>query len=217
LRAAAVAWKTLTVLLPFPNPLHAAFLSVVWGCKQGTGSIGRMAILSGSRRRCRCRPRTASAMTSVAFRSAVPVACVPPAIDHQAMTVLRQHVLQITGMGLLALGRLIQPHLGIGRRGVGGICPLLPLAIDAQVPRIIRGLFRRGGLSTSEALLPPNSTPVQRARGPEVCQSIPSLPLSHPLIWNALHPLAGRHPAVSLRAVIRLAPGPGLTTENSGG
>jgi putative transposase len=65
-------------------------------------------------------------------------------IDDQDRPILREHMPQISQLGLLSLGIFVQAGLRVGRRGMRGMRAAFPAEVDAGIAGIIRG--RRSGL-----------------------------------------------------------------------
>ena len=75
-------------------------------------------------------------------------------VDDQAVPVLYQDMAQEAQLRLLARGLLVQPSLGIRRRGMRGIRPPLASKVHAGIARVIRRRHGRGVGFLLEALLP---------------------------------------------------------------
>src|ERR1022692_1592958 len=89
-----------------------------------------------------------------------------PRPDHQPVAILRQHVPQITQLRLAPRALLVQPRLGVRRRFMRRLAPLLPVKIHRRIPRIVpRNLVLRVLVLRAKTLLSRpglNQRPVHR-------------------------------------------------------
>ena len=62
-------------------------------------------------------------------------------IDQQTVAILHQQMSEITELGLLAAGLLVQPGLGIGGRLMSVVTPLFAVKVYSRIAGIVLSLI----------------------------------------------------------------------------